>query len=239
MGITQTVEKWNNKIGPYQTLIGMLIFFIGGAFGIYEFIIRPSDLSVSIDKKEINYPSTANNKFNNVYRYLVDSVRNKGIQQDAAVVYEYLINTQDFWTVILKNESDKTVKSIKLRITNVTSVNNFGISSPYLLDNESNEILSKIAFHDKSGIIYLDNIAELPSQASVSLYIWGKMPKLQLDENVFITYDGGEAKPAIETTVTGFQSYLATYIYEILLITLLIFIAVYIHAVNRKTNATP
>lgn len=140
--------------------------------------------------------------------------------------------------MILKNESDKTVKSIKLRITNVTSVNNFGVSSPYLLDNEFNSILEKISFQDKSGIIYLDNIAELPSKASISIYIWGKMPKLLLDENVFIVYDGGEAKPAIETTVTGFQSYLATYIYEILLITIIIFIAVYIHVVNRKANVS-
>jgi hypothetical protein len=237
MTFTERIETWNKKISPYHNLIGMLIFFIGGTWAIYQFIFKPSDLSVLVEKREINYPNTTNTKFNTVYKYLVDSTKNEAVKLEASAVYDYLINTQDFWIVTLKNESDKSIKNIKLRITNVGSVTNLGMSSQFLLEEETNLILKKMAFQDKSGIIYLDNIGELPRKASLSIYVWGKMPKLLLDENIFVTYEGGEAQPAVQTVVTGFRSYLANYIFEIFLIMLIVFIAVYIQTVNRDQNA--
>jgi hypothetical protein len=236
MTFDQTIKNWNEKLKPYHSLIGMLIFFVVSLIAVYKFIVRPADLSVVIDKREVNFPNTINDRVKNAYQFVSDSIHSAAVKNDVASVYNYLVNTNSFWALTLKNESDHTIKSIRLRVSNVNAINSFGVSSPYLLTEETNALLKRLSFQEGSGIIYLDKIEELPRNASITIYLWGKMPSLTLDENVFVTYEGGEGRLAKETVVTGFKAYLVDYIYEILVMMLLIFILVYRQVVKRKED---
>jgi len=238
MSFDQVIKNLNDKLKPYHSLIVMIVFFIGGTFAIYKFVVQPADLSVSINKRETNFPNSINESFRKVYKFISDSSKSTEVKGDAVAVYNYLINTNSFWALTLTNESGKTIKNIRLRITNVTAINSFGISSPYLLMEESNELLKRLSFQEHSGIVYLDKIEELPKNATITIYLWGKMPSLTLDDNVFVSYEGGEGQLSNETVVSGFKAYLVNYIYEIFLVAILIFIIVYRQVVKKYTHAT-
>lgn len=237
MGLDQKIKKVKEALEPYYSLLGMIIFFVVSFLGVYKFVVRPPDLGVDIKREEVNFPNKINNEFSKVYKYLSDSSKNQGVISSAANVYLYLTNTDNFWSLTLTNETDKAIEKIRFRITNVSSLNSWGVSSSFFLDSEQNRIMQNISYQDKSGIIYLDKIDELPAKASLTIYLWGKMPKLSLDDNVFVDYSGGSARPSKQIEVSGFKAYLVDYIYEILFLIFLIFTAVYKHLLKKYRRA--
>jgi len=233
---TTTIKNFNSKIEPYYALIGMIIFFVGGMIAVYSFFFKDPKLSVRIDKQEINYPATINQKFQTVFSYLTDSTRNATVKSNAAEVYDYLLNTNNFWTITLKNETKSTLSKIRIKISGVSDLNAYNISSPFLLNEERDKVAKSVSFQESSGLIYIDNIEELPSKVELKLYLWGKMSPLVMGENVYVTYEGGDAKPAYSTVVTGFKAYVVNYIFEIFLLFLLTIILVYRNIIKKNTS---
>jgi len=234
---SETFEKIEKKVKPYHSLIVMLIFLVSGIIAVYQFVVKPPDLSIEIKKNEVNFPSSLSKKLDHLLRYLADSSKNDTAFENAGTLREYLVNTDYYWSITFKNETRLAIKSVNARIVNVSALNAWAVSSTYFSEKEKNAILQKISFEPQSGIIYLDKLDELPSKADLTIYVWGKLPTLSLDENIYVNYEGGSARIGKHLDVTGFKAYIVEYIYELFFILLLIFIAIYIRVVKKYTSA--
>ncbi|HEY4876058.1 MAG TPA: hypothetical protein VIH86_10825, partial [Puia sp.] len=67
--------KWlkalNDALSPWASLIGFLTVFIVTTVSVYSYFFRPLDLSVFVNKQEVNFPISINNKYATVWNYLV------------------------------------------------------------------------------------------------------------------------------------------------------------------------
>lgn len=231
------VKRLKEYIEPYHSLIAMIIFFAGLLGGIYKLIVRPPNLAVSIHNQSIEYPSTINSKFESIYKFISDSVKKDVLLKNAKDINEYLLYTSDYWEIKFTNETSTTIKGIQLRITKAASLNASTISSSFFLEEEAKQISKNIHFEKQSGVILLNQVPEIPPKAEVSIFLWGKIPSMTYNENVYVTYDGGEAKPENEITVSGFKAYLVDYIYELLILLFLVFIILYRNQLKKYENA--
>lgn len=240
MTLTAKIKKWKEKIDPYQSFIAMVIFFSGLFVGLYKFIVKPANLAITIHSQLVDYPSSIYKKVNNVYTFLKDSstTKNRELLQNISDINDYLIYTNNYWEIKLKNETSDILKNVKIRLTSVGALNASSISSTFLLKAESAKIKDNIIFEKETGIIDITRIDVIPPNGELSIFLWGKIPQLAYDNNVFVTYDGGEAKPEKEVIATGFKAYLIDYVYELLILIFLVFLVLYRNIVKKGANAS-
>lgn len=236
MNITENIRKLNKVIEPYYLLIIMLVFFIGGFSFIYRILLAPPDLLVTIQKENINYPSSINQDYLDIYSYIQESTKNSKLQLSALNTYSYLIKTKNQWTIEIKNNTNKTIRSINIRLPNVKNLTAWGVSSSYLLEEEKDKLMGNIDFQKTSGIIYLKDVVNLPPNADLKILLWGEFLDYSWDESLIVNYDGGIAKVEIPQKFTGFKSIIAEYFFEIFLFVVLTFVLVYLLQINKYAD---
>lgn len=233
MSLNSNIKNLKEKIEPYHSLIFMIISFFGLLIGGYKIIVSPPDLSVKIKKDAIDYPSSINSKFLDVFNNYVDSIKSSKRKYELVEVHNYLINTKHHWEVTIKNETDMFIKGISIRVNNVASLTSHGVISENLLEAETTKILNSLKYEESSGIITLNEFANLPPKASITLIFTGVFNDYSLDEPVTVVYDGGIGKYEKTISVSGFKAYLSDYIFEIMILMILVFIFVFRFAVKR------
>lgn len=232
----EKIESFNNSLKPYYTLIGMILFFITLFVTSYGILIKSPDLSVSIEKENINYPSSINEHYNNVYNYIIGQNPNSELRTSASTVYDYLLRTKQSWTIRLKNETNKTLEKVNMRVINVSQITAWAVSTDFLLEEEKKKVLDKVKYQKNSGVVYLSDFISLPPQSSVSIFLWGKFDESFWNDNTIVTYDGGTGVIEKNIQVAGFKAYLVDYFFEIVFFSILIFSAVYIYKLRGKLS---
>lgn len=227
------IERINNAIKPYYLFLLMIVFIIGLLFTTYSILIRPSGLTVSIDKEEINYPSKINNEIIKTYKYIENSNENLEIKSSIIKLYNYLINTQDYWKITISNNSSKSIDNINIRILNVSDLTSWGISSDYLIDDEKQKIMESLSYIESSGIINLRNSINLPPETTLCIYLWGVFEEFSFKTNVFVVHDGGTGKIIKTEEVSGIRAFIANSAIEILILLILIFLVVYRFSIKQ------
>lgn len=222
------IKKLNKLLEPYYLLIVMIVFFIGGFITLCKILFSPPDLLARIEKENINYPSSINDKYVNIYRYIQDSVSQQTLRDEALAVYDYLIKTRQQRVVEIENNTNKTIKSINIRYTNVRNLTSWAVSSSFLLEEEKDKLLKNILFQKESGIIYLKDALNLPPNGNLKIYLWGEFTSYDWDEPLSVDYDGGVAKIEYNKSFSGLEALIAEYFFEILLFIFLTFVVVYI-----------
>lgn len=235
----EKIEHFNESLKPYYTLIGMIIFFIGIFITSYKILVKSPELSVNVSKENINYPNSINEHYNKVYDSFMKLNPDSTLKVDANTVFSYLLKTKQNWIIRLKNETDKTLEKVNLRIINVSDITSWAISSDYLLEEEKTKVLGKVKFQESSGVVYLSDFVNLPPNSSMSLYLWGKFDESLWNDNIIVTYDGGVGIIEKSIEVTGFKAYLVDYFFEIMFFLLLIFCIVYLYKVRGKFSEVP
>lgn len=230
----ENIVKFNNAIKPYYAFLFMLAFLWGIIFTSYKLIARPPGLSVAINKEIINYPSKINNEIIDVYNHFKNSEDNKQIKASIFKLYNYLINTQDYWGITISNNSSKIIRDINIRILNVSDLTSWGVSSNYLLDKEKQKIIDNVSFNESSGIINLKNSVTLPPEASLCIHLWGAFDEFNFSENVFVIHDGGTGKIIKTAEVSGLEAFIANSAGEILFLLIFIFLIVYRAGIKQK-----
>lgn len=152
----------------------MLIFFLVGFVSIAKLIFSAPDLLVTVTKENINYPSSINEDYSDLFKYIQDSTDNENIQNVSINVHSYLNKTKHQWVLDIKNNSSKKVKGINVRLSNVTSLTSWGVSSSYLLNHEQDRLMKNIIHQDASGIVYFKDAVDLPPKANLKIYLWGE-----------------------------------------------------------------
>jgi hypothetical protein len=236
MKASEKIKNLNKAIEPYYLLILMLVFFLGGFSFIYKVFLAPPDLLVTIQKENINYPSSINKDYLDIYTYIQESTKDDKLKLSAANTYSYLLKTKHQWEIEIKNNTNKTIRSINLRLPNVKDLTSWGVSSSYLLEEEKNKLMASIDFQKSSGIIYLKDAVNLPPNADLKILLWGEFLDYSWDETLLVNYDGGTAKIEIPTTFTGLKSILAEYFFEIFLFILFTFILVYLLQMKKYAD---
>lgn len=230
------ITNANKKVQPYYLLITMIVFFIGGGVGIYKFLFAPSDITVKVINENINYPSSINEDYMEIYDYLSDSINNNEIKNKAITIYDYLIKTKQQKILHIKNNTNRTIKSINIRETSVRNLISWAVSSEYLLDDEKNKLLKNIVFEKSSGIIYLKNAVDLPPDGDLKFYLWGEFNPYNWDESLTVTYDGGTADIEYNRSFSGFQAIIAEFYFPIFLFLLITFIIVYFLLISKYVD---
>jgi len=240
----QIIVDFNKKVEPYYLVIIMLAFFIGGFISIYKLFFSPPDLSVKIENETINYPASINNRYADVYSYIQDSIKNEEIKSKAVDVYQYLIKTKQQRSLEIKNNTNKTIKSLNIRMTNVRDLTSWAVSSSFLLEEEKEKLLKNIDFQKTSGIIYLKDAVDIPPSGDLTIYLWGEFNPYDWDDVLSISYDGGTAKIEYSKTYSGLKAILAEYFFEIMVFILVTFIFVFYlqtqkYVSSKENNSQP
>lgn len=240
-----SVNKINEAIKPYYTLLTTIIGIGGIIIGAYAFLLKPSSLSVVVSKEKIDYPSSINDDFLGLFSYLLDSCSNTESKLQAKSLYDYLIETEDHWSIKLINESNKYIKGLEIRIPNTKKLTSFGVSSNFLLDEEKDNLLNKVEFQEKSNIIYIKPEVEIPSNSNIEILLWGDLPDYGWNDDVLVRYDGGNGNFRKEVKSVGFEAYVAEFYIEIFLVLLILFILTYTIGIkayetnSKKTSSEP
>ncbi|NOU47195.1 MAG: hypothetical protein HOO86_09050 [Bacteroidales bacterium] len=238
----EKINEINKKLEPYYLLIVMIVFIIGGFISIYKILFSPPELLVRIEKENINYPSSINKTYVDIYEHIQDSTDNKSLKSKALQVYDYLVQTKQQRVIEIINNTDRSIKSINIRYTSVRKLTSWAVSSSYLLENEKDKLLKNILFQKASGIVYLKDAVNLPPNGNLKIFLWGEFNPYDWDEALTVDYDGGAAKIEYNKTFSGYKAILAEYFFEIFIIIILTFILVYHlqirnHVANKKTNS--
>ena len=231
--------KFNETVKPWAALIAMYSGIVVAGGAVWTWIVKPKDLAVYIEKEQVNFPASINDRFERVYNYLTDSCRNFSVDSDAKATYEYLQNTNNFWVITIHNQTDHSVKGIGVRVAGVTSLGSSAVNGGFLTDSEKVSLMRSIHFDKDSKVVYLDRIDILQPKSDIKIFLWGKMADLALWSNLFINYDGGDARAGEEITVFGFKAFLCEYLYELLFLLCLLFGFVYWTKVKRPGIVYP
>lgn len=223
----EKIKDLNKKLEPYYLLIIMIAFFIGGFVSLYKILFSPPDLLVRIEKENINYPSSINDSYIDIYTYIQDSSNVADVKTKSVEVYNYLIKTKHQRVIEIKNNTNKTIKSINIRYTNVRDLTSWAVSSSYLLEDEKDNLLKNILFQKVSGIIYLKDAVNLPPNGDLKIYLWGEFNPYDWDESLSVDYDGGVAKIEYNKSFYGLKAIIAEYFFEILVFIIMTFGVVY------------
>jgi len=229
--IRQFVIKWKERLEPYYLLLGMLIFFIGSVVTIAKIFFSPPDLSIKIDKSDINYPSNINNKYLEIYNYIQDSTTNSYMEESAIELLDYLIKTRQQRIISIINNTNKSIRELTIRQLNVVLLTSSNISSSYLTEHEKEEILANMSFEKSSGIVYFKEPIILPPEGELKIYLWGQF--VDDSNSVSAIYDGGQAKLEYSKTFSGFKAVFAENISPILFLLIVTFIIIY-YAQTKK-----
>ena len=101
MKLSESLKKINEAIAPYQAFLRMAFFFVVTAIAVYSFIFRPQDLSVYVNRQEVNFPLSINNEYIKVWNYLIDNSKDSTVDSAALNTLRFLQNTNNFWIVTL------------------------------------------------------------------------------------------------------------------------------------------
>jgi hypothetical protein len=199
------LKKVNKVLAPYAAFIGTVTLFITTTLTVYGLFFRPHDLSVFVQRQEVNFPQSINDKYGLVWNYLVDSCKDRAVDSAAYDTYTYLQNTNNFWTITLHNEAKRSIRTIIVKIFGVGALSNWAVNGNFLLDDEREKLMKNIKFDASRGVVVLNNIDLLPPHQEIKLYVWGKIPEIVLDNSLSVTYEDGEGHLGHE--VTHFSSY--------------------------------
>lgn len=235
----EKIENFNESLKPYYTLIGMIIFFVGIFITSYKILVKSPELSVYVSKENINYPNSINENYSKVYDSFMQLNPDSKLKVDAITVYNYLLKTKQNWIVRLKNETDKTIEKVNLRVINVSDITSWAISSDYLIEKEKKKVLEKVKFQESSAVVYLSDFVSIPPNSSMSLYLWGKFDESLWNDNILVTYDGGVGIIEKSIEVTGFKAYLVDYFFELMFFLLLVFCLVFLYTIRGKSSEVP
>jgi hypothetical protein len=230
------IKSLNKEIEPYYLLITMLIFFLFGFISITKFLLAPPDVLVTVKKENINYPSSINENYSELFAFIQDSTKNEKAKNISFIVYNYLIKTKNQWTLEIQNNTGKKIKSINIRMSNVKDLTSRATSSSFLLDEESQKLLNNITFQEKSGIVYFKDAVDLPPNASLKIYLWGEFNNYDWMESLVVDYEDGVAKIEYPETFIGWKAIVANYFLEIILFIMITFIVIYMLQIKKYVN---
>jgi len=233
MNVKERIKEVNKTMEPYYLLIMMLVFFIGGFIAISKFFFSPPDLLVKVTKEEINYPSSINKQYMDIFSFVQDSCKSKQTKDQSLDVYNYLLQTKSQRILEFQNNTKNTIKAINIRMTSVKNLTSCAVSSEYLLEQEKDKVLKSIIFQKESGIIYLKDAVNLPPNGSLKIYLWGDFDPIEWNETLIVDYDGGKAKIENSKTFSGLKAILAEYFYEIMFVVILTFIFIYFLQIRK------
>lgn len=236
MSLVQVLKSVVSFLKPYTAIIGAITVIYGSIWGVYKFLFRPQDLSVFVQREEVNFPSSIGDRFANVYNAL-SKTTDTSLAADAKAAYRYLQNTNNFWIITLRNETRKPIKDVSLRISGVSSLGAWAVNSDFLLQEERDKLLQKFAFDSIQDVMVLKDIEMLPGSQQLKVYVWGKLSGLSLEDNLIVTYGDGQGHVGLEYTATGFKAFLCEYLYELALITVSLFLVAYFRLLKKHRHA--
>lgn len=220
----EILNKINKAIKPYYSLLSMLLFFFILFISAYKFIISPSDLRVSVEEEEINYPSSIGDQYDVINHYVVNK---DTLVTESLTIYNFLLKTSSYKKIVLKNTSNKTIRGVKFKHLNVDDLTAFSIKSDYFT-NEEEQILKKNLVFDKlRSIIYLKSNVDLPSNSQIIVWLWGNFKNDLANESIVVSYDEGDGHFEQVYNIIGIKGYFVNHAFEFLAITVLIFTVVY------------
>jgi hypothetical protein len=219
------IQELNKKVEPYYLLITMLLFLVTAPITLYTIIPPPRHIVVKVDKENINYPASINDKYIKIYNYVNDSTNNEDLKNNSNELFDYLIKTKDQWNIDIKNNSKKTIKGIHLRLLNVSSLTSSAVTSSYLLEEEKNNMVKNLIFDKVSGIIYLKDAVDLPPFGELKISLWGEFYNWMNTLNV--NYEDGEAKIEYIKTFSGLKAVIGQFSTTIFITLIATFILIY------------
>lgn len=233
MDLTENIKKFNKALQPYYLLITMLVFFLVGFISITKLLISSPDLLVKVTKENINYPSSINEDYSELFLFIQDSTTNEKYKSKSFDVYQYLNNTKHQWVLEIQNKSSKKIKGINVRLSNVKSLTSWGVSSSYLLEQERNNLMKNITYQNLNGIVYFKEAVDLPPNTDLKIYLWGEFNNYGWIESIIIDHEEGIAKIEYPESFYGYKIIVANYFFEILLFLVLTFSLIY-HLQTKK-----
>lgn len=237
MEITEKIKNLNKEVEPYYLLITMLIFFLFGFIAIAKLIFSSPDLLVTVEKENINYPSSINKNYSELFSYITDSTSNEELHSNALNVNRYLNLTKHQWVLEIKNNSSVKVKSINVRLSNVSTLTSWGVASSYLLEEERRRLMNNITFQEESGIVYLKDALDLPPNADLKLYLWGEFNNYDWVESIIVDHENGSAEIEYPERFYGYKAVVANFFFEIVLFLVITFSLTYYLMIDKYVTS--
>lgn len=232
MGFT----RWARKNEAMVTVLASLLAIGAVVWGIVRFVVAPATLSMTITTSPLRFPWYQYQKMD--HALAADSAR---LTDSSALalrqVRGFLRDTKSFTEVKLTNTSRQSLRNLDFRFRYVRDVDGWAIEAENL-DTEEQKRISNAMNYDPSSSMLTDHaIQRLPPKSSVSIYIWGDVASSALlgEDQLTVTYDGGEGALVTERAVRGLDAF----VYENagLLVVFLLLLNVGIWAALSKPGA--
>jgi hypothetical protein len=219
------IVKLNKTLEPYYALLITLGLFATLLLSLYKFIFSPTDLKVNVQTAEMNYPSSIGNAYKNVFKTVAanDSIATG----DAALVYGFILQTTEQKTIMIENVSDKTLRDVTFKHLYTDDITAYSISSDFFNQDEEKNLYENLVYDENRSITYLKQLIDLPPKKSIKIKLWGSFKKSLITNDVLVSHSDGDAFFDKTYSISGLKGYFVQYIYEFLVILILIFITIY------------
>lgn len=222
------INQINERLSPYYSLFIMIIFFGGLFITAYNFIISPSHLRIEVKTDQVSYPNSLYESQEEVRKYLSEeSDKYDSLKYNLINISSFLQKTTEIKEIKLINTSSKTLHAVRFKYLNANNWTSYSVTSTYLTSNEEKELYSNLHLDEKRKIIYLKNTIDIPPKSEVIITLWGSFNENILNNNIIVTYSGGDGFIEESYTVSGIKGYFINNLFEFCLIILIIFSIVF------------
>lgn len=219
------IKQVNEALSPYYSLLTMLFFFTTTVITASKWLSSSNDLDVMVSYERVSLPSHIQKSCEAMFNYVLNTVDNRSIQNDANTLYKYLIDTQEKKKIEVRNNTNEIISDIILRDCSVSELTSWGVSTTMKVSRESNEILKNVQHDKKANILTISEPISLMPGERLYLTIWGSFTHGREQDKLFINYKNKLAHISVSKEFTGTAAVFAEY-YIPFLILIFIFIVV-------------
>jgi hypothetical protein len=227
--IMSVLDSLNKRLGPWYSLLSMLIFFGVLFIGASKYIFKSSDLNVVIKTEKASYPQTVNEYYDKIHEFLL---KKDSLLMESTAIYNFLNQTTDVKEIVLKNTSSNTLREVKFRHLNADALTAWALGSNYLSSSEEISFRDNLIFDENRGLIYIKNTIDIPPNGEVYIDLYGNFKPSFINNDVIVNYAGGDAQIQESYEVTGLKGYFVEYYFEFIVILIIIFVAVYYNGIK-------
>jgi hypothetical protein len=229
------LRSWAKENQPIFAVIGSLLVIGGFLWAVVRLVFAPPQLAITLQTSDLSLPWSLYARLERVRTRDIagfsDSARTA-----IAEVAGFLRDTRSFAQLTLTNTSSESLGNVDVRFQYVHDLVGWAVESDVLDIEERKRLRDAVKYDAANGLVTLRGITRLPPKSSLKLFVWGNVSYAALlgNEQVKVTYDGGEGRVVTERTIRGVDAFIYDNSALLVLVTVLVNVGIWNATLHKR-----
>jgi hypothetical protein len=204
-----TFRGWAKENQPLVSVAASFLAICGVLWAVARFVFAPPLLAINVQTTDLQLPWSMYERLDKALAH--DSARlSDSAAHTMRQVRGFLRDTKNFTEITLTNSSSASLSNLDLRFRYVHDLDGWAIESDAFDNDEKQKLLQSVHFDPSESLLTLKSVNRFPPKTTLRLFLWGDVSYAALlgDEQISVTYDGGEGKIITERTIRGLDAFI-------------------------------